>query len=136
MTEGKHPAVTSRDQGGRSKHALELGFPELLGLGLTVFASVPHLVLKDLEWILKLCCRDWRETEHQASAGSYSSSMSLISGDTSSGKPLSPAVLGSGAISMEGSGHTRTWHPEVRGLEQKPLCSSGNQWLLLLFFVV
>lgn len=44
--------------------------------------------------------------------------------------PLGPAVPGSGAISMEGSGHTRT-----RGLEQKPLCSSGNQCLLLLFLL-
>lgn len=44
----------------RSKHALDLGFPELPGLGLTVFTSVPHLVLEDLKWILKFCCRDWR----------------------------------------------------------------------------
>lgn len=45
----------------RSKHALELGFPELPGLGLTVFTSAPHLVLEVLNWILKLHCRDWRE---------------------------------------------------------------------------
>lgn len=45
----------------RSKHALELGFPELPGLGLTISTSVPHLVLEDLNWILKLYCRDWRD---------------------------------------------------------------------------
>lgn len=64
----------------RSKHALELGFPELPGLGLTVFTSAPHLVLEVLNWILKLHCRDWKRDEHQVSAGSYSSSMSLVTG--------------------------------------------------------
>lgn len=64
----------------RSKHALELGFPERPILGLTAFTSLPHLVLKDLKWVLKLSCRDWTEIEHQASTGSYSSSMSLVSG--------------------------------------------------------
>lgn len=47
----------------RAKHALELSFPELPGLGLMVFASVPHLVLEDLKWIFKLCCRDWTEKQ-------------------------------------------------------------------------
>lgn len=45
----------------KSKRTLGLGFPELPGLGLRVFTSVPHLVLDDLNWILKLYCRDWRE---------------------------------------------------------------------------
>lgn len=36
--------------------------------GLDGFTSVPHLVLEDLKWILKLCCRDWREIELQVSA--------------------------------------------------------------------
>lgn len=45
----------------RSKCALQLGFPGLPGLGLKVFTSVPHLVLEDLKWVFKLCCRDWRE---------------------------------------------------------------------------
>lgn len=64
----------------RSKCALELGFPELPSLGLMVSASVPRLVLEGLEWLLKLCCRDWREIEHQVPAGLYASSMSSVSG--------------------------------------------------------
>lgn len=64
----------------RSKRALELGFPELPGLGLMVSTSVPHLVLEGLKWLLKLSCRDWREIEHQVPADWYSSSMSLVPG--------------------------------------------------------
>lgn len=58
----------------------ELSFPELPLLGMMVFASVSHLVLEALQWILKLCCRDWREIEHQVSAGLCSSSMSSVPG--------------------------------------------------------
>lgn len=44
----------------KSNCTLEFGFLELPGLGLKVFPSVPHLVLDDVNWILKLYCRDWR----------------------------------------------------------------------------
>ena len=44
----------------KSKCTLEFGFPELPALGLKVFTSVPHLVLDNLNCILKLYGRDWR----------------------------------------------------------------------------
>lgn len=45
----------------KSRCTLEFRFPELPGLDLKVCTSVVCLVLDDLNWILKLYCRDWRE---------------------------------------------------------------------------